>query len=268
MNKLIALPCYNRPEYLVQCLSHLMKCDGIKEYEIFVSIDPSDKLNTIINLLETAKKNLNLRYYINNVKIGCNANIEQVLTWCMREPVNSVVYVEDDICLAPDTLRMFEFMEKEYYHDSDVYAGCAYSRANPNEHEYFEIEKRKSFMPWGVIFFNGERWARTKYLWFDLYNPPVIIKREKDGKPVEEVYEYLSWDYFTKWTIRGDKSCVFPKLSRSKNIGEVGCHTPSREWHKKKHTLDKWAGDGYITIEGEFHTGSKVLEHGIQGQRI
>lgn len=58
-----------------------------------------------------------------------------------------------------------------------------------------------------------------------------------------ELYLDATWDCYMKRCLLRGRNRVFPLVPRCKNIGEVGRHTPSKEFHRHKHTIPFWSDD-------------------------
>lgn len=259
--KLIVMPIFDRVQYLVKCLEYLGKCRGLKDYTILASIDPSPKLPQVLQVLAQFRSKVKeIRPYINQTRLGCNGNVKNSLSWGFSLGAKELIYLEDDIALSPCAIEYFEWAANKYRENEDIFAVCAYSRDKPTELEYWQTHKRKSFAPWGTLFFE-RTWVEITNQWQNLNVPPIYVDREKDGQQIREKYDtYLSWDYFLKFQVRKDRYCIFPKLSRSYNFGEIGYHTPSKEFHWNKHKLEFWAGDIDLQDKGFEEELAKICQ--------
>jgi len=244
MNKVITLSLYNREDYTFHVLDNLSKCKGIEEYVIIPVIDHDNQhgnnQRAMTELLFAATQQTKLkidqpRYHQSNV--GCNANIFTCLNIGFKV-TNFLIHLEDDIILAPDALKYFEWASKEYEDDPTVFTVDAY---NNKEYKAIpakdEVERSQSFKPWGWATWI-DRWNDIKDRWQFSYSP-----RFEHGK---KVFNGGGWDVAMKEYLRRDRHRIYPKLPRCKNIGAIGgCHTPSKEWHENKHSkpVKFWAGD-------------------------
>lgn len=267
MNKTIIIPAYNRPQYLGQCLSYLIKCWGVSEYTVLASIDMSKEQTRCVQLFEkyrAAFKNLVVYCWSENYNgkgsLGCNEAVHRALQWAARES-SSFIYLEDDILLAPSALRFFEFADDKYRNDDNIFAVCAYGKEKVGPENYWTVYKRDSYQPWGNLMWS-DKLEPAFQKWSKLYNPPVKVNRMKDGQPVQEIYNYVSWDYVCKHEFRDGKMCIYPRLGQARNIGSVGAHTPSPQWHANKHTPELWAGELNLKEEEcNFHEILHLEQH-------
>ncbi len=243
-NKIITLSLYNREDYTFHVLNHLSKCNGIETYTIIPVIDHDNKSGrnqaemTSLLYAATCQTKLKIdqpRYQQSNV--GCNANIFTCLNIGFKV-TDYLIHIEDDIILAPDALQYFEWCRTKYENDKEVFSVDAYNAnrekivdQNPNI-----VCRNKKFRCWGWATWI-DRWESIKERFPFSYGPQY-----EGGKCV---FKGGSWDCAVCDWLRGDRYRVYPLLARSKNIGaKGGAHTPSPEWHYKKHTENyRWAGD-------------------------
>jgi hypothetical protein len=241
MKKLITLSLYNRLPYTKRVLDALAQCEGISEYVVLPVIDRTnfgfDYQDTFIELLhEYAKdKRLNVenpRCHQDNV--GCNRNIYTALNTGFRY-ADFLIHLEDDIILAKDALRYFEWANATYKDDKNVFTIDAY---NNEAHTHFPdsrlVKRSQSFKPWG--------WATWKDRWLEIENRWQYDYSKRQDFPMGG-----GWDVCMKHCLRGNRCRIYPTLSRCLNIGEIGIHTPSKEWHHNKHDLQFWKPDSNET---------------------
>jgi len=138
-----------------------------------------------------------------------------------------VIFVEDDILLAPDALLFFEHCREEYRHDKQVFTVSAYRRAIAPPEHYHRIIRQPWFTPWG--------WAT----WRDRFDD---MSRRWDS------VARVSWDC-TVNTIRDKRLELVPLFSRSQNIGALGgTYCPGPEWHRQNQFNEYWAGMQGISL--------------------
>ena len=61
---------YNRPQYLEKSLNSLANVRYIDEWEVYISIDHSDRLEEIFKIIDKYKKNIKKSTFYNK-KTGC-----------------------------------------------------------------------------------------------------------------------------------------------------------------------------------------------------
>jgi hypothetical protein len=235
--KLITLSLYNRLEYTKKVLDALSLCHGVKDYVILPVIDRTprgwDFQQTFVDLLHSyalaGKLNIdNPRLHDNNV--GCNSNIFTCLNIGFQV-TDFLIHLEDDIVLGEDALKYFEWANTQFKDDKTVFTVDAYNntqhQTTPDPHM---VQRSQSFKPWGWATWK-DRWDGIKDKWQHGYG-----KRE-------DLPNGGGWDVCMKQALRGNRCRIYPTLARCMNIGEVGLHTPSKEWHWNKHTVSYWNRD-------------------------
>lgn len=216
----IIMPTYNRPQYLVQVLEGLSKCESLDKFYIITSEEPGQplvsKLFNKVNFIE-------IRRYVNKAKLGCNANISSAIT---RELKNNerVVVLEDDIIPGRDFLNYFLWgFENLNPKEMAVIAAYNSGREDSPIEQLSIVHKYKWFHPWG--------WGTWKKTWDDFY------KLNKENLNRTE-----SWDsQFQKYLLSHDSYYELqPEISRSQNIGEIGTYVPSPEWQRENQRCLFW----------------------------
>jgi hypothetical protein len=248
--KIITLSLYNRPGYTVKVLDSLQRCEGIKDYVIVPIIDKQEGTNNQefmrAILLKFAKSGLPVdlpRFHEDNV--GCNANIYTCLNIGFQF-TDFLIHVEDDIVLAKDALKYFEWADKQYKDDKEVFTVDAY---NNEQHDTFpsayEIKRSQSFKPWGWGTW-VDRWEGIKDRWQFGFEP-----RRENG---QIVFEGGGWDVCMKKLLRGDRYRIYPRIARCLNIGAIGgAHTPSEKFHHDKHDIKVWFDNLPENAEGDYY---------------
>lgn len=234
--KTITISLYNRLDYTRQVFDHLNRCTGIRGYEVIVHVDHSPLQDQIAEYLSTSlPANINHIPYFSSKNLGCNKAIHKCLSLGFDNS-DYVIHVEDDILLAKDALTYFEWANKRFKNDKTVFTIDGYNNEGIYQPQWlWDVCKATSFKPWG--------WATWKDRWFEIAAQWQFgyDARYKQG---ECIFKGGGWDVCMKQLLRGDRCRVYPKIARTKNIGALGgVHTPSAEWHKRKHDIQFWAND-------------------------
>jgi hypothetical protein len=250
--KIITISAYDRISYLEQTLLHLSKCYGIQDYKLYCFIDPSTKQNEAVDIL--FKYGLNISYHINERRLDCNGNIYRCMDFGFQYS-DYVIHIEDDIILARDALLYFEHC-RLYQDDRSIFSICGYNRYNRRDYKpkgRNTIFRQRWFDPWSWATWKNRWEEEIKDNWQFGYGP-----RFKDGKMV---HEGGGWDVNMGTIIRDDQRRINPNLSRAKNIGEYGRHTPSVEYHKKTHAIIHWSNDYEFDPNIRFIETEAEVEH-------
>lgn len=221
--KVITMTLFNRPAYTKQCLQALSECVGISEYILCPTVEPG--CQEVIDLVKNVRF-AEVQLEVNADKLGCNKNIWKALDRGFKQAA-FVIHVEDDVLLAPDALRFFEFCSKRYKDDPSIHTIGAFHRevCKPDQMHSFFI--RQAFICWA--------WGT----WKDRWEEPLGLRECWDLE-----HKNLGWDHHIHRTLRKNRGQVTCNLSRAQNIGaENGVYTPSAEWHKENVLLECWAGN-------------------------
>lgn len=237
-----AFNTYNRINYATRALEALVKSIKFlgEPVKVLVSIDYSEaqsEMNDTV-LSEFSKldyQDINVLKATKN--LGCNRTTYELLDQAFHYD-DYVVFIEDDILLAKDALYYFKYVGEKFKPCNDIFTVDGYNNGLFNKDDYKKISISKSFKPWG--------WATWKNRWSD--DTPDCPKNnfKVDYHPKKHKgiwYKDGTWDCYMKKCVRGERCRVFPLLPRSKNIGEIGAHTPSKGFHAHKHTVPFWSDD-------------------------
>lgn len=225
MEKTITISLFNRPDYTRRTLEYLFNCYGVEDYNISIFIEPVSQ--EVINIaVDYSKKCKNINVFVNKIRLGCNRNIFQSLSYAFDKLQSRFnIHVEDDVLLAKDALNYFDWCNQTYYKDDDVFTVSSYERSKTEDKDQTNLVKRHCwFIPWG--------WATWSNRWQGGFKEELLHKISQK--------QYESWDCHTN-KIRNGRYEIRPVIARSQNIGaEGGIHVPSAEWHKKNQYNDYW----------------------------
>ena len=225
--KVITMPVWGRPQYAFKALESLSHCAGIEHYLLLIHIDGAchqdmKKLACSVEFCE--------RIVVEHgEKLGCNGNTRHALAHGFKES-NFVIHVEEDVVLAPDTLRWFEWAN-QFGSDADIFTVNAWRHdvgwlPESGSPKPADEDQKASKIP----FFNCWGWAT----WIDRW-------REIDAGWTNGTDLSLSWDVKVS-EIRGNRMGIQPHISRAMNIGSGG------GVHRGDCLLTHWAGiEGFKT---------------------
>jgi hypothetical protein len=103
----IVFTCFERPAYLEQMLTSLLRCEGLitGRARLFARVEPSPRLPDVLALLErlvpTAEVTVNPERL--GVRHNPHAALEAAFAHCER-----VLYLEEDLLVAPDLLSLVD----------------------------------------------------------------------------------------------------------------------------------------------------------------
>ncbi len=226
---------FNRPQYTKRMLESLGRVRGIGNYDLIVSLDRdedgiNEEVYCLLRQVDFCKVKINLA----KDRLTCNLNTLKALYLGLQEDVD-VFHIEDDICLAPDSLE-YIFNVRNYRRDvwDKSFSISLFNRTRKEEvgDEYFTVLERPVFVPWGFVL---RKEIFEKALFSNCFCPAAS--------------HYLSWDVRMD-TLRKSLGLteIFPKFSRAINIGDTGVHMRPEFW-KENVEIDYWAGNV------EYHEG-------------
>ena len=220
------MTAFGRPEYLKRAIEALRTCVGISKYTLIVAIDPAPNPTEQKHIRELVE---NITFckctpIFNDSRLGLNRNTLKVLDvgFSMGE---FVVHVESDVLLGPDALQYFEYCESKYRNDPATFSVTAINNmpcTSPDDYIIHERRQWFSCSGWGTW---ADRWKGTGGIVSNWGNDPK------------------SWAPHLNLNVRGDRCEIYPRLSRSINIGVEGENTPSVEYFNKYCLISSWSGD-------------------------
>lgn len=220
---------WKRPHYAHQVLEHLSRCKGIEDYELVIQLDGpvNADMQKVCSRIQFARKDV--QQFAKNM--GCNFGTKTVLDRGFKKS-DYVLHVEEDVILAPDALRYFEWA-KQFGDNTDLLniAALHHPKGWFPEHGPFPLGKRiesrvqreGAFSCWG--------WATWRDRW------DAMEKQWTTGDD-----RSLSWDVRIEQLRRQWNMCqLMPHVSRIMNIGAEG------GVHRGAYFISYWAGSpGFI----------------------
>jgi hypothetical protein len=226
-NKIITLCFWKRPDYAREVLSSLERCFGIQNYTLLIHLDGHGhkEIPSVAKSVDFAERVV-VRH---GDHLGCNETTRRALSHGFNES-DYVIHVEEDVAIAPDSLRWFEWTH-QFGSRSDIFTSNAW------RHDVGWLPESGVQCPDGegekasiIPFFNCWGWAT----WIDRW-------REMESRWTPGGDHSLSWDVRLS-EIRGNRHGIQPHISRAVNIGEHG------GTHRGACGMSYWAGaDGFNT---------------------
>lgn len=214
----ITMTLYRRPAYTRQVLDRLRHCRGIDKYQVLIFCEP--EFPEVIEIAETWQFP-NKQVHVNDCVLGSTTNTHQALRAGFKQ-AEFVIIVEDDILLAPDALRWFEFCRSKFRHDRSIFSAGGYNRREVPRELYSAYYRTQWFTPWGWGTWK-DRFEEMSRGWG--FNADV------------------SWDWIVNHKLRGQRCEIVPHLARTQNIGgELGTYCPESQWHRENQFNEFWSG--------------------------
>lgn len=211
LTKVVAISLWRRPDYTRRILNALLRCDGIGEYHAVISLDGGAHPEVVKAAEEAPFRSKEILPA--DAKRNCNGNIGRCLTRAF-ELADYVVHVEDDILLAKDAIRFFEW-GRQFDKDARVFSVSAWRHDKgwlpeqgrpkpPGEDD--RVGRQQYFTCWGFATWRS-RWEQMRRGW------------PSDGHD-----KIKSWDEHTT-SVRASREEIIPFVSRVQNIGQdLGTH--------------------------------------------
>ena len=269
MKNIINIKAWNRPNILGKTLTKLSKCYNIENYDVMIVIDgPNDqsKISKFENeishsLIRDNSKNIDVIYHTHNK--GCAGNMKFCLNESFNDPnIDYIIHLEDDTTPARDFLLLMEWGYNHMKNNINIFAVCPFIRKiHLSEHNiHVELEKdidkiiyRNNFEPGGGFGMNREQWEiikNSRGVFGVIGECGNSLSGEtwlnnlkiKGGR----VTDNGSWAWPFRKMYLGNKKVIFPKISRTQNIGDTqGIFNPGPSWHKTKIYNPKWSDNEY-----------------------
>jgi len=232
----IAMPAYNRDQYLVETLAALRECRDLDRFFIVTGEEPgcpgTKALFDAVDWMPIVRN-------IHPERLGCNGNVLGVADRACTM-ADRFVLLEDDLVPGKDFLSYLLWGLDRFRGDPSVFGltGCFRGSVVPEE----RLRTEAHFADW----FTGWGWASWRDRW-EQFRRDVWVPSAGS----------VSWDVFLcKWVVEiaGLKE-VRPSVGRIQNIGEVGTWVPSPEWQREHQQTRFWVGNlGWEPVaRGDFH---------------
>lgn len=220
----IAMPAYNRDDYLRQVLDALRRCDNLDRFFIVTGEEPdcpgTRTLFDAVDWIPVVRTR-------NPQRLGCNANVVGTIDRAFELSETAVV-LEDDIVPSQDFLSFVLWGLDRFRNDSGVFSVCGYQRlVQPPSPEIAPVVGGFDwFSPWG--------WATWRNRW-EAFRRDVRIPSDSGA----------SWDCFVvEWAAkRQGLREMRPLVGRVQNIGEEGTWVPSAQWQRDNQFTPHWMGN-------------------------
>ena len=215
MNRELRIIAYNRPHYLQHVLNSLVKVRGLERYHLIASIDQrvdGTYNHAVITMLQKITDDIRLR-----PRFDCNRHLRVNWVEAFEGGADFVFILEDDLCLAEDTLEFCESHEGMlgYHHRVKLISPYNIEHIKnsnrPIEDWKWGIDAfciRNLYRPWGNYIGHDQIGDILPY-WSESFDSDTI-----------------SWDILFRDRIMKPSGwyTLFPLVTRVRNIGNHGKH--------------------------------------------
>lgn len=224
----IAMPTYNRADYLRQVLAALKECDNLDKFVVVTSEEPGcPEVSAVLDAVDFVP----IQRHTHPVRWGLSRNVTSAIN--LAFDLNDVaVILEDDIVPAKDFLNYVLWGLERFRDDPRVISICGYRRLKtaPDPAEVTHATMRHWFTPWG--------WATWKDRWQHFYRE---VYQETDNP---------SWDnqFCHGYVLKDERHVeIVPMIGRTQNIGEIGTWVPSPEWQRQHQRTPFWHANSNLS---------------------
>lgn len=215
----IAIPTYNRADYLTQVFEALRECDHREEFRIVTCEEPG--FPDVERLIESIDF-MPVERHWHKTRWGCSRNVCGAIQFAFRSSDVAVI-LEDDIVPARDFLNFMLWGLQQFQTDSRVISISGYRQhtSPPPKKDVDKAFRRHWFVCWG--------WATWKDRWERFYSV--------------RVHNYLpTWAaYFWRYMFDShEKMEIAPLIGRIQNIGEKGINVQSADWQRIHQRTRHW----------------------------
>ena len=222
----IAMPMYNRRNYLAEVLLALSKSD-LTDCVIVTSEEPCENVSSLLDGINF----LNIKRHKNPKRLGCNANIVRSLELAFEE-ADYVICLEDDIVPGKDFIELYRWYFSQVELTKKYPIITSYNKCEENYTSVIDVfsktlidrvDSRYGFCPWG--------WGLTKENWESTLDKFKFI----------DLPSRMSWDLqVVEYLIKNELKLLYPVVGRSQNIGAEGQHVPNKEYHAQYQYSRYW----------------------------
>lgn len=220
----IAMPAYNRAQYLSQTLEALRGCRDLDRFFLVTGEEPGcPETRALFDAVDW----MPIVRTVNPERLGCNGNVLATADRA-NAMAGRFVLLEDDLVPGSDFLSYMAWALDRFRGDASVFGPTGYHAAKtpPDPAAKATAYLAEWFTGWGWGTWE-DRWTR--------------FRREIDVPLVGDV----SWDVFLcRWVVDGARlQEVRPTVGRIQNIGEVGTWVPSPQWQRENQRTAFWVGN-------------------------
>ena len=196
---MIVMPVFNRPDYLTRALDSWCLVEGVTEHPFLIRCEPGSP--EVLEVLRAFDSRLDLRVKVNREVLGVTANPFQSLCDGF-EQAEFVVYSEDDVEIADDTLQLADFCRQRFTDvDAVLFTQRWWTPVTGEDEHTVLVKPVFAATGWGTW---ADRWDRIRDVWFE--NPK-------------------GWDWSVNDLIlAGRWKAAVPSYARSQHYGLRGEH--------------------------------------------
>ncbi|MBV5347174.1 glycosyltransferase [bacterium] len=230
--KTISMTAYNRPDYLKRTLEDIEK-NNPAEWTLFVSVDPSDRLEEIKQVLEHTYGFSSTVIVVNPQRKDHRRNQHDAIAMAFGAGSTFNLHFDDDLFISPDALELASYYERTYK-DKPLTFG-SYGLFN-----YASTPDNPTKLVTRPGTFTGLGWCIFRHNWEQIFDPNWF----NDVFSTKFFRPSYGWD----WNIAGfykefNISEIFPTYSRTNHAGREHGTCCNQAFYDATFTTIAWNKD-------------------------
>lgn len=141
----LCLTAWNRPELLARLLQCLREQDDIEAWTLIAQIEPSKRLDEILNIFKTKAPKCSINIQINRERLGVRLNPLACIQRAASMGAENFVLIEDDLELSKDALQFCHLALNqpsfsEHYCCGNLHFSSCFNKAHLSQSESEKLE--------------------------------------------------------------------------------------------------------------------------------
>ncbi len=255
------MPVWNRPNELSETLQCLNIQRGLREWTLFIQIDPSSKLSEILIQIEKSELSCKINIECNAKILGVRGNTFHCLQRAAQHGAKLFFYLEDDLELSGDALEFIELAMAMPNFSQNFVAGNLHFSGCSN-HAHLAIPKqvnpiwphlaiKSKFLSSYGLFFSIEQFEQfiSPHWW----THPLKVRDLRGNRGA-------GWDYsLTEALLEKQKFCLQSLLPRVRHNGPIGVHCTPLEYEQGWNNAELWPGVETLSTIQEVKVNDSLL---------
>jgi len=252
MNTLVTIKAFKRPYYLEKVLDSIVHSIDSNKQKYMISLDfhPLTQ-DESTKLIEKYKKDIDIELIKQVGPTGCAGNMRFCFNYSFRiNDYDAMIHIEDDTPVGKD-LFLWSDWAINYMKDKDLFAASFFTRKISDGERTGDptINLLKEHFDCGGGFcITRKQWEYIVGLKeiFGIVGPASLEAPPEEWYYRQQITDDGSWAWpFNRYYRRG-KSCLYPYINRTNNIGDKeGRFNPGEDWHRKNIYVENWIESDY-----------------------
>jgi len=229
--KTLSMTAYNRPDYLKDTLEDLAK-NNITDWHFFISVDPSNKLEEIKQVLDKDYGFVSKTITINEQRKNHRLNQFSAIETAFNAGSTFNCHMDDDLHISPDAIELANYYERTFRDKPLTFNSYGLFNYDSNPNEPSKLLSR-------VGSFTGLGWNCFRENFESVFRPNWF-----HDELALKLFGSYGWDWaVAAWCKQNNLSEIFPAFSRTNHRGRECGTCCSHEWHDKAFANLQWNKD-------------------------